>query len=59
MLLYTPLPINRNGTKLYCNRYCGRGRLFSLIGGKLGLSRKGHSAIRKKALVSLRVFDLF
>jgi polyferredoxin len=28
------------GTKLYCNRYCGRGRLFSLIGGKLGLSRK-------------------
>ncbi|MGI5959759.1 MAG: 4Fe-4S binding protein [Massiliimalia sp.] len=26
--------------KAYCNRYCGRGQLFSLLGGKLGLSRK-------------------
>lgn len=25
--------------KVYCNRYCGRGKLFDLIGGKLGLSR--------------------
>ena len=28
------------GTKLYCNRYCGRGQLFGLLGGGLGLSRK-------------------
>ena len=28
------------GTKVYCNRYCGRGQLFALIGGRFGLSRK-------------------
>ena len=28
------------GSKRYCNRYCGRGQLFSLIGGRFGLSRK-------------------
>lgn len=28
------------GNKAYCNRYCGRGQLFNLIGGKFGLSRK-------------------
>ena len=27
-------------TKGYCNRCCGRGQLFSLLGGRLGLSRK-------------------
>ena len=26
--------------KGYCNRYCGRGQLFALLGGRLGLSRK-------------------
>ena len=25
--------------KLYCNRYCDRGQFFSLLGGRLGLSR--------------------
>lgn len=25
--------------KAYCNRYCGRGQLFQLLGGRLGLSR--------------------
>ena len=25
--------------KAYCNRYCGRGQLFALLGGKVGLSR--------------------
>ena len=29
------------GTKGYCNRYCGRGQLFGLLGGRFGLSRKG------------------
>ncbi len=27
------------GTKGYCNRYCGRGQLFGLLGGRFGLSR--------------------
>lgn len=26
--------------KAYCNRYCGRGQLFALLGGRFGLSRK-------------------
>ena len=29
-----------SGTKGYCNRYCGRGQLFGLLGGRFGLSRK-------------------
>ena len=28
------------GSKAYCNRYCGRGQLFAILGGTLGLSRK-------------------
>ncbi len=28
------------GNKAYCNRYCGRGQLFALVGGRFGLSRK-------------------
>ena len=28
-----------NGNKLYCNKYCGRGQLFNLIGSKLKFSR--------------------
>ncbi len=28
-----------SGTKAYCNRYCGRGQLFEVLGGKLNLSR--------------------
>jgi polyferredoxin len=28
------------GGKSYCGRYCGRGQLFELLGGRLGLSRK-------------------
>ncbi len=37
----TPLAISLiKGNKAYCNRYCGRGQLFELLGGRLGLSRK-------------------
>lgn len=37
----TPLTISLiKGDKAYCNRYCGRGQLFSLLGEKFGLSRK-------------------
>ena len=28
------------GSKGYCNRYCGRGQLFGLLGGRFGLSRR-------------------
>lgn len=28
------------GSKSYCNKYCGRGQMFNLIGGRFGLSRK-------------------
>ncbi len=28
------------GNKSYCNKYCGRGQLLELLGGRLGLSRK-------------------
>ena len=37
----TPLAIYIiKGNKGYCNRYCGRGQLFSMLGGRFGLSRK-------------------
>lgn len=36
----TPLTISLvKGNKSYCNRYCGRGQLLGVIGGKLGVSR--------------------
>ncbi len=37
---FTPLAISLiKGNKAYCNKYCGRGQLFSLLGGGFGLSR--------------------
>ncbi len=37
----TPLMIAIiGGNKAYCNKLCGRGQLFALLGGTLGLSRK-------------------
>lgn len=37
----TPLAISLiRGNKAYCNQYCGRGQLFSMLGGRFGLSRK-------------------
>lgn len=41
LCFFIPLLISIvKGNKAYCNKYCGRGQLFSLIGGKFGLSRK-------------------
>lgn len=38
---FVPLILAISGKdKLYCNKYCGRGQLFSVLGGRLGLSRK-------------------
>lgn len=35
----TPIAISlATGSKAYCNRYCGRGQLFSLLGGRFHLS---------------------
>lgn len=38
---FVPLGISIvKGNKSYCNKYCGRGQLFNLLGNKLKLSRK-------------------
>lgn len=38
---FVPLGISLfRGNKSYCNKYCGRGQLFDLLGNKLKLSRK-------------------
>lgn len=38
---FTPLLISMvKGNKAYCNKYCGRGQLFELLGNRLKLSRK-------------------
>ncbi len=37
----TPLAISMiKGNKAYCNKYCGRGQLFDLLGTKMHLSRQ-------------------
>jgi len=37
----TPLALSLfGGGKAYCNKFCGRGQMLSLLGGRLGLSRK-------------------
>lgn len=41
LCFFIPLIISlAGGEKAYCNRYCGRGQLFSLLGGRFGLSRR-------------------
>lgn len=41
LCFFIPLLISIiKGNKAYCNKYCGRGQLFSLIGVRFGLSRK-------------------
>lgn len=38
---FVPLAISIvKGNKAYCNKYCGRGQLFDLLGNRFGLSRK-------------------
>lgn len=39
LCFFIPLIISvAAGTKGYCNSYCGRGQLFGILGGRLGLS---------------------
>ena len=41
LCFFIPLIISiTKGSKGYCNRYCGRGQLFFVLGNQLGLSRK-------------------
>lgn len=41
LCFFIPLMIAAiGGSKIYCGRYCGRGQLFQLIGGRFGLSLK-------------------
>lgn len=41
LCFFIPLAISLiQGNKAYCNKYCGRGQLFELLGGRFGLSRK-------------------
>lgn len=41
LCFFIPLILSvATGQKSYCNRYCGRGQLFSLLGGRFGLSRR-------------------
>lgn len=41
LCFFIPLIISvAGGGKLYCNKYCGRGQLLALLGGRFGLSRK-------------------
>ena len=41
LCFFLPLIISiATGSKAYCNRYCGRGQLFALLGGRFGLSRQ-------------------
>lgn len=38
---FVPISISVfGGGKSYCNKYCGRGQLFDILGNKCGLSRK-------------------
>ena len=41
LCFFLPLIISiATGSKAYCSRYCGRGQLFGLLGGRFGLSRR-------------------
>lgn len=41
LCFFIPLIISIvKGSKAYCNKYCGRGQLFSLVGGRFGISRR-------------------
>ena len=41
LCFFIPIAISlAGGGKLYCNRYCGRGELLELLGGRFGLSRR-------------------
>lgn len=61
LCFFIPLVIAfAGGDKGYCNRFCGRGQLFSLLGGRFGLSRRADiPRVDEKQGVPLRVFGLF
>lgn len=58
-LFAVPLTISiASGTKGYCNRYCGRGQLFGILGWTLRtITEKGYSQVDEKQMVSVRFPD--
>ena len=54
-----PLLIAIIGGSKTCNRYCGRGQLFELLGSKLKLSLNHKPQISPKQVVSFRVLAFF
>ncbi|MCL2035485.1 MAG: 4Fe-4S binding protein [Oscillospiraceae bacterium] len=41
IFMFTPLMVAIiGGNKVYCNKFCGKGQLFGLLGGRLGVSLK-------------------
>ena len=61
LCFFIPLIISMvSGTKGYCNRYCGRGQLFGLLGGRFGLSRKKDiPRLDEEPVVPVRLPGLF
>ena len=57
LCFFIPLIISLvKGNKGYCNRYCGRGQLFGLLGGQFGLSRKRDIHAWMKSVLLRHVF---
>lgn len=57
---FIPLVISlAKGTKGYCNRYCGRGQLFGILGGHFGLSRKNDIPKWMKSKLFRYIFLIF
>lgn len=57
---FIPLAISAiAGNKAYCGKYCGRGQLFSLIGGRFSLSRKKMFRLFFVQSISGTVFSYF
>ncbi len=57
---FIPLIISTGyGNKAYCNKYCGRGQLFGLLGGRFGLSRKKDTPGWMKSISHILFYHVF
>ena len=61
LCFFIPLIISVvSGAKGYCNRYCGRGQLFGLLGGPLRpVPEKGHPGLDEEQSLPIRLSGLF
>ena len=57
----TPLAISIiKGNKAYCNKYCGRGQLFALLGGKIrSFPKQEYAEMDALAVFPLRISRIF